>query len=357
MITERNYLKSIKMMNEKEKESYIGRVDKWTEETYPRLAASVDSWTETDVKDYDEGLLLCSALQKARSFVTNEQRYDIQKRLKYVRGFLMEVREKSGLSKVSTRPANDKKHYRAVVQSTGKPKEDGTLKKPAPFAMPEVDNRRPEHLSQYFHLLPGELQNRAKNLDSMYLALAEYRGRAERLAENPQATKEQISEFAKKAAKQEDEINDLWEAIDKAYARATGQVGDDGEEDGSQEGRVQMKTNGEYTKQEIDNMEDSEMKGILRKSRIDANKKYVKRTDVAMSPERIEQIKLRISELLAWNEYIPQKAKEICKEAGIVVPGFNDDEQEPTSEEAETEEITSGKKADEKKEVKNGKEA
>ena len=78
------------MMNDEEKKSYLERVVRWTDETYPQLCALVDSYDATAVKDFDEGLKLASALVKARDFVNNAYRYDARKRLERINMLLRE---------------------------------------------------------------------------------------------------------------------------------------------------------------------------------------------------------------------------------------------------------------------------
>ena len=88
--------------------------------------------------------------------------------------------------------------------------------------------------------------------------------------------------------------------------------------------RVEVKSPGAYTKEEIDAMDDEEMKQNCRTARIEANKKYVRRDDVQMTDERKMEMMLRIAELVAWGETPSTKAEEVCAKYNIVVPGFND---------------------------------
>ena len=101
MTTKFKQLKSYKRMDEKEKLEYLANVEKWTEETYPRLAALDDSWKEADMKDYFSGLELVSALQKAQGFLASHMRYDAKKRLEVLNRLLIEVRTKAGMKRIS----------------------------------------------------------------------------------------------------------------------------------------------------------------------------------------------------------------------------------------------------------------
>ena len=113
--------------------------------------------------------------------------------------------------------------------------------------------------------------------------------------------------------------------------------------------RQVVKSAGEYTKEEIDAMDDEEMQDNCRRARIEANKKYVRRTDVQMSDERREQITLRIAELVAWGQSVPAAAKELCEKHGIVIAGYND---QPTAAAEEPAPVAEQPKAEEKAEEK-----
>lgn len=316
-------------MNDNEKLEYLAQVDKWTSETYPYLASLDDSWKETDMKDFDEGLKLATALQNAIPFVEQAHRYDIKRRLEKLNKILSEVRIKSGLAALRTRPASDVRRFTAVVPSEPKHDSEGKVIPRPAFKMPEVDGRTPEHLSQYLHLLPADLQKEAKEIDGKYAQLAHWRGRAEYMVKDPRANKAIISNVAKKVVKIESGILNFWHRVDIEYARATGHavnedIAKELKTESEKLNRVDVKSPGAYTKEEIDAMDDEEMKQNCRTARIEANKKYVRRDDVQMTDERKMEMMLRIAELVAWGETPSTKAEEVCAKYNIVVPGFND---------------------------------
>ena len=173
MTTKFKQLKSYKRMDEKEKLEYLANVEKWTEETYPRLAALDDSWKEADMKDYFSGIELVSALQKAQGFLASHMRYDAKKRLEVLNRLLIEVRTKAGMKRIS----HQVKHT-ALVPGPAKVNDEGIEIPRKPFEMPEVSDRRPEHISQYIHLLPENLRNEAKDIAGLYDQLAHWRSRA-----------------------------------------------------------------------------------------------------------------------------------------------------------------------------------
>ena len=311
-------------MNEEEKLEYLACVERWTEETYPRLAALDDSWKETDMKDFDEGLKLATALQKAQGYVGTYLRYDIKRRLDVLRKLLVEVQEKSGILKVGRRPVGDKKRYMAVVTEK-KVDEDGVVQPPKPFVLPEVSDRRPDHLSQYMHMLPEELKKESEGIANLYDQLAHWRGRAEYLALDPRADKEMVSRAARNTVKIEEKILNFWARVDLAYEKATGKKIDaDAEKRLMDEAQAireaEQKAPGEYTKEDIDAMPEGKDKEARKRARIEADKKYLRRKDTQMTDERKEQFAARVKELVEWGVSPSAFVLEIAKEHGIEVP-------------------------------------
>ena len=333
MITKEQYLKSYYLMNEEEKSEYDLSLIRWTDETYPRLCALADAWTDADVKDFDEGLRLASAFNLLHPYIAAAYRYDAKTRVKKLGGLLSQLRSKTSLAKKATRPANDDTVYVGVLPTKKKVDENGVVQAKKAFEMPEVDGRRPEHLSQYIHKLSSSLQKESKNLENWYLQLASHKEKAILLANDPRAAQEDIKREAKETVRVETLILNFWERVDLEWQALTGNTIDEDavaalEDEAAKLNRQVPKSAGEYTKAEIDAMDDEEMQENCRRARIEANKKYVRRTDVQMSEDRKEQIKLRIAELLAWGADVPAKAKELCRKYDIQVEGFVVDEPE-----------------------------
>ena len=345
MITPIDYLKSFKRMTDKEQLEYLARVDKWTEQTYPRLAALDDSWKEADMKDFDEGLKLASAFQRAHPFISQAQRYDAKKRLDKLNKFLNEVRVKSGMSMVRFRPQNDPKRYMAVVPADPKMDENGVEMPRKPFVAPEVDGRRPDHFKEYKDKLPADLQVEGADIAQKYDLLAHWRQRAEILALDPRANKALISNAAKKAVRIEAQILNFWNRVDVAFAKATGKPVDEAEvkELKEEAEKLSKEPKVEVTKADIDVMEEGEEKENAKRARVEANKKYLRRNDAQMTDERKEQIVVRMTELLEWGIEPSIRAIDNCEKNGIVVPLLEArkpavDVQEPVAEEPVAEE-------------------
>lgn len=327
MITKKEFMKDYKQMTSAEQKDYIERVERWNDETFPQLMAQVTSWMNVPVKEFNEGLKLVSAINRARPFVVAHRSYkDVTVVLKKIQSLLHEIREKSGLSRLREIPAGDKRKWFAATEVKSAPDENGvvTVKK---YEEPEVDGRRPQHVSEYVHLLPKSLQQEAMNLKQMHMELAMYRGEAEELSKDAHATKEQIAEKARKAVDTEQRIRLLYATIDAAYKKATNQKLNEDEEAllmQEEEQPATFKRAGEYTKAEIDAMAPGKTKDDITAARIDADKRYLRR-DVKVTDEYKQQLELRIKELVEWGVEIGDKGKMKLTEAGIIVPGVNDD--------------------------------
>lgn len=318
-------MKSIRLMSDTEKLEYLARVEKWTDETYPMLAALTDSWTESEWKDYDEGMELVTALQHARDFVSNAYRYEIKRSIQKINLLLTEVRKKTELSHMKARPSNDKRHYVAQIPASRRTDENGVPVAKKETVKNDVSGRRPEHLSQYIDLIGEELKLEASQLPGWYEQLAHWRGRAEYLADDPRATQDMLKNVAATVVKIEQRILNFWERVDMAYNKATGKNVDDAvvnalKKEADELSKEETKQDGEYTKEEIDTMEDGEMKERCRRARIEANKKFVRRTDIKMNEERKAQISLRMQELVDWGQRITPKAIRFANENGILLP-------------------------------------
>ena len=332
MTTKFKQLKSYKRMDEKEKLEYLANVEKWTEETYPRLAALDDSWKEADMKDYFSGLELVSALQKAQGFLASHMRYDAKKRLEVLNRLLIEVRTKAGMKRIS----HQVKHT-ALVPGPAKVNEEGVEVPRKPFEMPEVSDRRPEHISQYIHLLPENLRNESKGIAGLYDQLAHWRSRAEYLALDPRADRHMVSRAAKNTVKYESMILNFWQRVDLEYAKAVkgkeeAELMAELAREAEQLAKPEVKSAGEYTKAEIDAMEDEEMAENCKKARIEANKKYLRRDDTQMNDERKAQMQLRAGELLEWGLQLSMKAIALFEKYGVDIPQVEAKEEEKTEE-------------------------
>lgn len=315
MITEKEYLKDYRTMNEEEKKDYLDRVKRWTDETFPELLALAECWMKVPVKDFDEGCRLVSAIVRAKDFLRDVQRYEARRALTKMNLFLQEVRQKSGLAKKATRGPVGTVRYKAIVPDKGAPDEEGNMTA-RQYDEQEVDGHRPKEFALYKDKLPKSLRDKGeKELSAMYLELAEYRGTLEVMAENPNVSDEARADMAQKAIASEQKIRAFWANVDAAlngtYTEPETSKADS------------MKRPGDFTRAEIEAMKDVRQQEVCRKARVEGNKKYINRSDVKITEEYKEQLRLRIEELMEWGENLPKKTIEVATAAGIFVPGVN----------------------------------
>lgn len=316
MISKEEYLKDYNAMNNNEKKDYLARVKKWTEETFSELLALADCWQKVPVKDFDEGCRLVSAIINARQFLNNIQRYEAQRAIKKINLFLAQVRKQSGMDKIATRSSVNPQRFKAVVLDEI-PGEDGVLRPAKQYQEPEVDNLRPKDFVLYKDRLPEKLRKKGEQeLHDMYLELAEYRGTLEVMVENPNIGEEARKDMANKAIEAEQKIRSFWAEVDASLS------GENVPET-KQDFPMEMKRPGDFTRAEIEAMADSQQKEACRKARVEGNKKYINRNDVKISEEYKEQLKLRIQELIDWDENLPKKTAEVATNAGIFIEGVN----------------------------------
>lgn len=337
MITEKEYLKDYRTMNEEEKKDYLDRVTRWTDETFPELLALADCWMKVPVKDFDEGCRLVSAIVRAKDFLRDVQRYEARRALTKMNLFLKDVRQKSGLAKKATRGPVGTVRYKAIVPDDGAPDEEGNMTA-RQYEEQEVDGRRPKEFALYKEKLPKSLREKGeKELSGMYLELAEYRGTLEVMAENPNVSDEARADMAQKAIASEQKIRAFWNNVDAAlngtYTEPETSTADS------------MKRPGDFTRAEIEAMKDVRQQEVCRKARVDGNKKYINRSDVKITEEYKEQLRLRIEELMEWGENLPKKTAEVATAAGIFVPGVN---APVASEQAGTKSASTEKQEDKK---------
>lgn len=328
MIDKKDFMKEHKQMSTEEQKDYFERIDKWNDETFPQLMAQASSWMNVPVKEFNEGLKLVSAIKRARPFVVAHRSYkSVDAVLNKMRALLVEVREKSGLVQLRTIPAGDKRKWFAATEVKSAPDEDGVVIVKR-YEEPEVDGRRPQHVSEYIHLLPKNLQSEALLLKQMHMELSMYRGEAEELSKDINASKEQVAEKARKAVETEQRIRLLYATIDAAYKKAAGQKLTEDEQSLLQEEDSQpqmFKRAGEYTKQEIDAMPEGKMKDECISARQEADKKYLRRGSRNITDEYKQQLLLRAGELIAWGLDISDKAVQNLNEAGVLIEGVNAD--------------------------------
>lgn len=323
MITPNDYMKNILTMTTEEKMLLIDRADKWLE-AYPALRASVTSWQDAPVKDFDEGLLLCSCLRRAKSFVESAYKFNAQKCLDMIQLTIKEIVAIASPQAPRTDSEKKTNKIKAFIPKAPLPDENGNVKKISEDerkklqseAMAEesaMDKWRPQNLDAYKHLLPKEMQIECNKVQQKYyMPLREYRARLESLVENPDATDEQRKEMAAKLVDAEEKLAAFWEGVDNEYRKVTGQEIPNAPE-------TKEKRLAEFNKEDIDKMEEGELKEKTTASRIESNKKYLRRSDLPDDDATRQQMALRAEELMQWGIELTAKQIKNMKKFGVPV--------------------------------------
>lgn len=322
MIKKENFLPVITSMSEEQKDLTVRQAEEWMER-YPALRAAVTSWQDAPVKDFDEGLVLCSCLRRAQSFVTSAYKLNAQRCLRMINDTLAEIIRIAGPTGPRTEQQKKKRKIKAFIPPKPMPDETGTVrhisekerKQQEAETMNEEqqnDRFRPQNLKDYIHLLPADIQQECADVKTTYyMPLREYRSRLESLAQNPQATTEQRAKMARKLADAENKLAKFWERVDLAYQKATSLVP---EQKGPKAKEVR-----EYTRAEIEAIEDETIRERFKKMRIYENKKYLRRTDLPECDETRRQLLLRAGELRDWNVHISNAQRLNLEKYGAIL--------------------------------------
>lgn len=198
------------------------------------------------------------------------------------------------------------------------------------------DFERPKHLDDYLYMLPEPLKERAAVLPNLYLDLAAKRNDSERLAseyilaENNGDTLK-LSKISPSLAKSNKELVDIdcsirsfWRSVDTAvdYYKINKVVIDSVSQPTESKQSIPdfasfNKRPSEFTYEEISSMTEPEKYEFYKAQRINANKKYLRRTDMEQNDAWKKQVAVRFNELLKWNVPITKKVRETAISAGV----------------------------------------
>lgn len=359
--------KEFKRMNDQEKKDYIQSFSQFTDEGYKELVACQNGWNESCLKSFKQALNFLTAFSKFKPFVHDAEHFkDYKRRLNSVIMYLDMIRKETGLNKVATVQADDKKEYIAGFQPTHADPADTaaatgaaqTTASTQEEIKAEVVNQHvplpSDHISAYKHLLSPALQAEVENIAALRGQIALHAEMAKRYTES-KAPQEAIKSEAEQAVALQKTLGDLYEAIDvelveikaqgenitlpqaleaaaanraieiakntalaapAAEATATAQTETIAQTPADQvaaeqnllaEAKTEVQkiaepapSNTNLTKAEIDELPEGEEKELLKKLRIESNKRYLVRKDVKLTPKREAEIALRTAELEAW---------------------------------------------------------
>lgn len=236
MIKKEDYLKLFAAMESDERSTYFADVKTWNEETYPRLLAHVEAWSEAEVKDFDTGMLLATAMQQARSFVAKADCFSHDKALDLLHRYMTDIAKYDQGPKdvINKREGLIIKKYRHVAATPSTMEnEDGSVTMTSPATRTReiieqvagsFDERRPGHYDSWRNKMSEKLGQQVDNLQSLYLELAAARELAEKLDDNPKATTADRAAANKRVLFWDDQIRAVHALADKEWEILQGKI-------------------------------------------------------------------------------------------------------------------------------------
>lgn len=187
-----------------------------------------------------------------------------------------------------------------------------------------LSDERGRKISEYLYMLPAEMGGDAlvKKVDALYLEMADLRSEMEHAE-----TDEDRAAFAQKLQAVDAQLRRIYAKVDKAvdyFVENQHAITDleleclMAEEEGTAEKKVpefaqQNKRPAEFTKEEIDAIEDPAQQEFYRSARIEASKKYLRKNPESKGGPKltqawIDEVRLRTRELYQWGESIDGKS-------------------------------------------------
>lgn len=263
----------------------------------------VESALETDVKEYHH---LLSLLNEVSDDASINQQFAFGEPSRYVsrlKDVLSRLKSIARYPRLITTPQERDRLYLASIPLHANRQIPGVTNPepvPAPPAPAKWD--RYADFDSYRERLSPELQKEGDNLLTWFTN----RRRLHDLAKNQErlgVAKEEISRTLALLGKQNAEIENYYDRVEDSLS------GNSDEKDAARATRP----SGAYTKEEIEKIAayDPVLSALCREKRIEANKKYIGRSDLK-NPKNKEELLLRIRELKEWNIDVAQKEEETC---------------------------------------------
>lgn len=346
MINKGDYIQLIAKMSLPERKDYSRSLSEYMSINYPLSESNYND------KVFDDGIRLASALRSARETIpllyrprmrVLERCIRLNKILCQARDYLQMTSDRDNGGKwikagtdysnalkgeKGEKEKNEKIVRREISSSSSSSSFSSSSSTPLPS--PVFSQRvRPQHISDYLHLLPAHIQSEHKSLQDLYNEMSYAHHQLEMLVlENPTSSKTERVKFAQYVCRKEERILNFWKRVDAYWERSQGlDVSDDTISELEKEASELLLSDnatpptrllGSYCKAEIDKMPDGELKDNAKKARILRNQKYLRRTDVQRVD--VESYKVAVEELHAWGIWITQLQADSCLAVGYEVP-------------------------------------
>lgn len=330
MLEKKDYLPLVKNMSAEDFTKYCKRLFCFVEKNVPLRNAFADI--------FDEGVKLVSALRSHREVIPllYKQRYSVSERESRLNDLLLKTKNYCSefganillnASNSSTAIVTEKTNH--LHPNIVAPTEQASAKRTAVAPKVKVAKERPEHISEYLHLLPAHIQSEYKGIQELYNEMAYGHSCLEALVlDNATSSRTERARFAQFVCRKEDRINNFWRRVDAYWELSQGlEVSDDTIKELEEEADKFLKADneepptrliGSYSKAEIDIMPDGELKDNAKKARILRNQKFLRRTD--RQRVDLDAFKVAVEEMHEWGYWITAKQAAAAAAAGFTVP-------------------------------------
>lgn len=241
------------MMNSEELEKFFGDVKQWNADTLPRLEALSDAWEQADYKDLQTGVELCGALQVARNFVQNADKFRVEVRLRKVAAYMRKIESQEqkrghvdvvnkrtgilikGVNHVAYVPEDqpldennvpktlpldaEAKAHASKVAPLQQQLEQTASESGTKFTIP-----RPKHYDEWMDKMSPELREDVEQLSYYYAELAAADEILRSLYKNKMASHQDLSAAAKRVHAWDKKILAIFYRADVEWAELTNQT-------------------------------------------------------------------------------------------------------------------------------------
>lgn len=241
------------MMRSEELAKFFEDVKRWNAETLPRLEALSDAWEQADYKDLQTGVELCGALQVARNFVQNADKFRVEVRLRKVAAYMRKIESQEqrrghvdvvnkrtgilikGVNHVAYVPEEQPLDENNVPKTLPPDAEQTARKQKVEPVKQKVEQTasesgikfavpRPKHYDEWMDKMSPELREDVEQLSYYYAELAAADEIMRSLYNNKMASHQDLSTAAKRVHAWDKKILAIFYRADVEWAELTGQT-------------------------------------------------------------------------------------------------------------------------------------
>lgn len=336
MLSEKNFHPLLKTLDSSGQRTY-----------YSNICEYIDRYTPLSQKlpegKFDEGLRLISAFKSNRPTIAllNRDRMPRAEKLQRLEAMLLNAKKYcidfcGVTSSPSPSPTSNTAAQQSAVPATptiakisrhvGRP---SRAEMEAKQQAEVLRKGRPQHISDYLHLLPAHIQEEYKGIQNLYNEMSHAHHSLQCMVlEDASSSLSERARYAQYVCRKEERILNFWHRVDTYWEKSQGlDVSEETIKKLEDESNKLKKEDrdaapprlpGSYSKMEIDRMPDGEQKEIFKKARILRNQKFLRRKDRVNT--NIDWLKTAIEELHEWGLWITERQAKEARELGIAIP-------------------------------------